>query len=204
MAYETELANVKEYYANLLILQYRNKPKARETIKLGTDIYLADGLVFQLNNVLDIDTAIGAQLDLIGKILGVSRTIYGLNPDIPYFSFEKADAYGYSDKTELSEGYWKSYWNSIGSAYSLSDADYRSLLKFKAAYNLRRGSMADIDTLYYNLFGDDIELINNLDLTVIYKVKDSLTTALRAALFLGYIEPPMGIGYTIEYIEEST
>ena len=200
MAYETEVANVENYYANLLILQYRNKPKARATIKLGTDVYLADGLVFELNDCLNIDTAYGAQLDLIGKILGVNRILYGFSTDKPFFSFEKSDAYGYSDKTELSQGYWKNYKLSIGSEYSLVDNDYRSLLKFKAAYNLRRASMADLDLLYFNLFGNEIEIINNQDLSITYKVSNNLSTALRAAIYLGYIEAPLGISYTIQYI----
>ena len=55
MAYETELESVKEYYADLLILQYRNKPKARATIKEFVDICMGDGLVFELNDCLNID-----------------------------------------------------------------------------------------------------------------------------------------------------
>ena len=39
--------DVKEYYADLLILQYRNKPKARNTVKMGVDIYTGDGVLFQ-------------------------------------------------------------------------------------------------------------------------------------------------------------
>lgn len=203
MAYETEVTNVENYYANLLILQYRNKPKAKATIKLGADIYLGDGLVFELNDVLDIDKATGAQLDLIGKILGVNRNIYGLTFDTDYFSFEKVNAFGFSDKNGLSDGYWKNYRNSTGSAYALQDSEYITLLKFKAAYNLRRGSMAELDSLYYRLFGNDLEMVNNHDLTVTYKVKSNISVGLRAAIYLGYIKPPMGVGYTFEY-EEST
>lgn len=192
MAYELEVENVKEYYANLLILQYRNKQKARDTIKLGAGIYLGDGLLFELNDILNIDTAQGAQLDLIGKILGCPRNIYGFNPDVNYFSFEKTDAYGYSDKDELSEGYWKNYFNSTGSAYALSDSNYRQLLKFKALYNLMQGSMADMDLVLYIAFGNDIEIVNNKDLTITYKI-NNLTTAINAAYALGYLKAPMGI-----------
>lgn len=203
MTYELEVANVENYYANLLILQYRNKPKARATIKLGTDIYLGDGLVFELNDILDIDKAVGAQLDLIGKILGVNRNVYGFSLDTKYFSFEKTNAYGFSDKNELSEGFWKNYRNSVASAYALQDSEYITLLKFKAVYNLRRGSIGELDSLYFNLFGNDIELVNNQDLTVTYKVKSNISVGLQAAIYLGYFKPPMGIDYTIEY-EEST
>jgi len=201
MAYETELANVENYYADLLILQYRNKPKARATVKLGVDIYLADGLVFELNNCLDIDKAQGKQLDLIGQILGVNRNLYGLNVDTKYFSFQKTNAYGYSDKTAVSEGYWKSFFNSIGSAYALPDNVYKSLLKFKAAYNIRRGSWGGLDNLYYRFFGNQFQMVNNKDLTVTYVVQPDVSLALQAAILLKYIEPPLGIGYTIQYLE---
>lgn len=198
--FETEVENVKNYYADLLIIQYRQKPKARATIKLGTGLYLCDGLLFQMNNILDIDTAIGVQLDLIGKILGQPRNISGLTIDKDFFSFEKENAYGFSDKSALSQGLWKSYNNSIGSIYMLFDSDYRSLLKFKALYNLRRGSWAELDDIYYRTFGNDLKLINNKDLTVTYQASMNLSLALRAAILLGYIMPPLGIGYTIKYI----
>lgn len=196
MAWETEIESVENYYADLIIIQYRNKPKARATIKLGVDLYLADGLAFDLQNVLNIDTAQGAQLDLIGKILGCNRNIFGFNIDKKYFTFEKVDAYGFSDVNQLSEGLWKKYANSIGSAFALEDEDYRILLKFKALYNLRRGSWGDMDELYYRAFGDDVKIINTKDLSITYAVSNSASVAYRAAQFLGYIEPPLGIDYT--------
>lgn len=196
MAYDTEIANIEDYYADLLIIQYRNKTNARATIKLGVDLYLADGLIFDLNNVLDIDTAVGQQLDLIGKILGVNRKINGFPFNVDFFSFEKEPpdvSYGYSDKNALSQGLWKRYQNSIGSAYSLSDDDYRVLLKFKALYNVRYGSWAYMDLLYHKAFGDEITLVNNKDLTVSYTTNNP-SIGLQVAQFLGYIEPPLGIG----------
>lgn len=452
MAYETETENVKDYYANLLILQYRNKPKASATIKLGAGIYLADGLIFELNDILNLETQQGAQLDLIGQILGVNRQIAGFNIDKYYFSFEKATvtppgyvwneavqsldvnngpwlsaiydgskyvalsefgyistsedgetwttpasiniassraitfdgtyywilnfygevyqssdlsswsklatlennnyywwticygngkyvamanggyvayssdgtnwsspanlspdwnslkygngkfvalssygdiststdgetwttpanilgnegwnalgydgsifvaitggmnsvgkfatstdgvtwttpaydgnlvnldvwdiayndgtfialanggkistseavvtggAYGYSDKTELSQGLWKQYRNSTASIYSLQDYEYRSLLKFKAAYNIKTGGWGALDNLYYRFFGDELNMVNNKDLTITYEVSEDVSVALQAAIYLGYIKPPMGIGYSI-------
>ncbi len=197
MAYDTEIANIEDYYADLLIIQYRNKPNARATIKLGVDLYLADGLIFDLNNVLDIDTAQGVQLDLIGKILGVNRNIDGFTINKDFFSFEKEPpeiSYGYSDKNALSQGLWKRYQNSVGSSYTLSNDVYRVVLKFKALYNVRYGSWACMDLLYKRAFGDEITLINNKDLTISYQVSPDASLGLKVAQFLGYIEPPLGIG----------
>ena len=198
MAYETELANIENYYADLLILQYRNKPKARATIKMLVDICMGDGLVFELNDCLNIDTAVGKQLDLIGQILGCSRNIYGLNPDINYFSFEKTNAYGFSDKNALSEGYWKTYKNSTGSAYALSDGDYRLLLKFKATLNVMKGSMQGMDEALYQIFGDNVTIQNNQDLSIAYVINQQ-TLVTQAAQILGYFKAPPGITVNFSY-----
>lgn len=85
--YTQDIQDVKTYYADLLILQYRNKPKARETIKIGADIYLGDGVIFQLQDILDIDKAEGAQLDIIGKILDCPRVVQGIYNDMIFSSF---------------------------------------------------------------------------------------------------------------------
>lgn len=200
MAYETEIESVKEYYADLLILQYRNKPKARATIKMLVDVCMGDGLVFELNDCLNIDKAEGKQLDLIGQILGCNRNVYGLNPDAKWFSFEKTDAYGYSDKDALSEGYWKSYFNTTGSSYALPDSDYRQLLKFKAALNVMPATMKGMDDALYQVFGNGVTLQNNQDLSVTYVISQQ-SVVTKAAEILGYFTAPMGITVNFSYGE---
>lgn len=191
----TQLDNIKEYYADLLILQYRNKPKARATVQMGCDIYSGDGIVFDFINAFDIDTAQGAQLDIIGKILGCPRNVQGLNPDVVYFSFQKDDALGFSIFGDLSNGIFKTFYNSIQSIYALSDEQYRTLIKFKAVVNVWRASMAEMDEAIYNNFGGDVLLVNNMDLTITYIISDSIKIAAQAALILGYLKAPIGIGF---------
>lgn len=195
------LAQNKEHYADLLILQYHDKPKARETIKMGLGLFTGDGMLYQLYNILDIDTAVGEQLDIIGKIVGCPRNIQGLDVTKKYFSFEEATIpYGFSTRSVLSEGDFKTRYNSTLSVYSLLDEDYRALLKFKAAANVVRGSMAGIDEIYWNLFGNDIKMINNMDLSVTYKINSNLLVSVAAAIQLGYIKAPLGIKYDYEYV----
>lgn len=191
----TQIDDIKQYYGDLLILQYRNKPKARKTVQIGCDIYTGDGVVFDLINSLDIDSAEGAQLDLIGKILDCPRTIQGLNPDKQYFSFQYDGALGFSTAQELSNGIFKTFYNSIQSEYALKDADYRQLLKFKAIVNIWRASMAEMDEAIYNSFGNDVLLTNNQNLTITYIISNSLTIATQAALIQGYLRAPIGIGF---------
>ena len=154
--HELEALEVQEYYANLLILQYRNKPKARDTIKIAANLFLSDGLVFQLEDLLDIDKAKGAWLDLIGKLVGAPRNVQNVGV--------------------------------------LDDPDYRVLIKFKVLYNVMRTSNKDMDEALYSLFQQEVLLSNNQDLTITYIVDDDLETPLEAALNLGYLTSPIGIG----------
>ena len=63
---------IDEYYANLLIMQYHSKHKARETVKVTT-ASIPDSLILQVINGYNIDTAIGSQQDTLGEYLGVDR-----------------------------------------------------------------------------------------------------------------------------------
>lgn len=186
---------VKDYYANLLILQYRSKKKARETIKLGADIYLGDGTLFQLDDLLDIDVSQGAQLDLIGKILGCPRVVQGVYNDLKYFQFHiDSSSLGFSTVGKPSSGVFKSIQNYQLSEYSLPDDDYRFLLKFKAAINVIRGSEAGIDKALWNAFEGDALLKNNHNLTITYIISSERTLAILAAKNLGYLRAPEGVG----------
>lgn len=187
--------NVKNYYADLLILQYHSKPKARETIKLCADIYLADGLIFQLPDILDIDTAQGAQLDIIGKILDCPRIVQGVYNDLEFFQFHIDDeSLGFSTVDNPTSATFRSIENYNKSEYSLPDEDYRFLLKFKAVVNVMRGSEKDIDEAIYNVFGGDVLLKNNHNLTITYIVSNRHTLAVLAAKNLGYYRAPEGVG----------
>ena len=189
--------DVKEYYADLLILQYRNKPKARATIKMGVDIYTGDGLLLQLADALNIDTAVGAQLDIIGKILGCPRDIPGINNQTKYFTFHvDEDSLGFSTIGNPSSGVVKNRSNSILATYTLSDEEYRPLLKFKAFLNVWRGDMGSMDRALYEVFGDNVNLKNNQDMTIEYEVTE-MTTTIEAADALGYFRAPIGVSASV-------
>lgn len=193
--YTQDIQDVKTYYADLLILQYRNKPKARETIKIGADIYLGDGVIFQLQDILDIDTAEGAQLDIIGKILDCPRVVQGIYNDMIFFQFyDGEDSVGFSTVGKPQGGNFRTIQNYNQSEYSLPDDDYRFLLKFKSAVNVMRGSERVIDEALWNVFQGDVLLKNNHNLTITYIVSAERTLAALAAKQLGYYRAPEGIG----------
>jgi len=69
----TKLEDIKEYYKNLLIIQYHNKPKAAATVSEWVRCMCGDALMSELVSAFDIDTAKGAQLDMIGSFVGLGR-----------------------------------------------------------------------------------------------------------------------------------
>lgn len=194
------LEDVKNYYADLLILQYRNKPKARETIKIGVDIYTGDGLLLELADVLNIDIAEGAQLDIIGKILGCSRNVPGISNQTKYFTFHvDEDSLGFSTVGNPSKGVVKSRTNSVLATYVLTDDEYRPLLKFKAFLNVWRGDMGSMDRALFEVFGDNVNLKNNQDMSITYEITETNTT-IEAAQQLGYFKAPIGVSVSVDYV----
>lgn len=67
---------IVDYYVNLLIMQYRDKPTARGFIKALAEMSILDMLAVKVMNAYDIDSASGVQLDVLGKYAGVSRVGY--------------------------------------------------------------------------------------------------------------------------------
>lgn len=67
---------LEQYYANLLIMQYASKPKAYATIIATAALFIMNQLPVAVQDAFSIDTAIGVQLDVLGKYVGISRNGY--------------------------------------------------------------------------------------------------------------------------------
>ena len=69
------IQSIAGYYVDRLALQYRTLPKARATVAIAVKQVLADDVSTQLRDAYDVDAAVGDQLDVIGKYVGVPRNI---------------------------------------------------------------------------------------------------------------------------------
>lgn len=67
-------AKLSAYYANLLILQYRAKPKAYATAFYLASQAIINQLPINVQAAFGLDSAAGVQLDTIGVYVGVTRT----------------------------------------------------------------------------------------------------------------------------------
>lgn len=69
-------SEIINYYASLLILQYLGKPKAYANIQTVVTPVIMDQLPLAVQDAFAVPTAIGVQLDVLGKYAGVSRNQY--------------------------------------------------------------------------------------------------------------------------------
>ena len=77
MDYIALLEQMKEYYSNLLIIQYNGKIKASSTIKTMVNLLYVNMILLQIRDGFDWKTALDAQLEIIGKWIGLNRFYNG-------------------------------------------------------------------------------------------------------------------------------
>lgn len=70
------LEELKDYYQDLLIVQYKGLEKAEAHVRALADLALIDLLPLELRTAFSVEQSSGAQLDMVGKYAGVSRTGY--------------------------------------------------------------------------------------------------------------------------------
>ncbi len=201
MADSAVVENLIEYYRNLLIIQYHNKPKAMATIDAVTQEMVANGIVFDVRDGFSVDTAVGVQLDIIGKYVGVDR--FYKSQDITGIHFGYSDAFeiepigttGYADAADFfsKEGSFLSSLDIIGNGYQLSDSDFRILIKLKILLNNSNFSDKEIDDDLFRIFGDSLYAIDNLDMSMEYFTDSTLSLIVKVALSKNLLPAPMGV-----------
>ena len=141
---------LQAYYSNLLIIQFNQKPKAIGTIQALAGAAIASNIEYQVKNDFNLETAVGAQLDIIGDKVGVSRIapVSLATPD--FFSMVDSDApsiflngFASSDLPIVIPAW---YWYGaipITAMWSMDDDTYRKAIKYTIALN----------GLDYSLFG---------------------------------------------------
>lgn len=189
------------YYVDLLIRQFHTMPKARATVDAFVAEVVADQIVRQVVNAFDVDTAVGAQLDIIGKYVGVNRRVNGLDITREYFAmpgYEDAspDTYkGFADYDDSPSPDWFfRVYADENSAYAMTDDEMRSLIKMKIRQNNSNHSLADIDDIIDEFFGADCLVTDGGDMTLTYAFTPGLTYNLPAiAAFTKVLPHPAGV-----------
>jgi hypothetical protein len=200
----SDLQTLADYYASLLVLQYKDKPRARAMVRLFAKQFLADNLIDAVRTAFDVDTAAGAQLDIIGKYVGLPRNI-GPASGAEFFGF-----FNYSETPPFSNPNgmqwsgdpslnlttpWLRYSDQTAQYTDLSDDSYRLCLKMKIAANTGNFSLEWLQTYLATFLPDTVFVRDNVDMTLTYYVAPS--APIDAVTLAKVIPRPTGVGVTI-------
>lgn len=204
MSYQDDLKQLQEYYSNLLIVQYNGKQRATETIKQLVNLIYANMILFQIRDGFDWTTAVGEQLDIIGKWVGVSRN-YNTNPItskklsypeysrlIPTVTTDIIQG-GYSDYNTFSDNDGgQLIYNDLKSVDNkLSDADYRVVIGLKIIYNSINHVAGEIDNAIWQYFGGKV-YTTWTDHTITYNYESDMLELMQICLYKGVLPAPIG------------
>lgn len=142
-----------------------------------------------LDNEVNVTTAIGYGLDVLGRIVGVSRVLKFPGGD-PNFGFNEANSW-----TGFGQGGFFSGSGGV-SNFVLSDGDFRTLILAKAAGNICDGSSPAINKILLMLFpGRGVCFVaDNQDMTLTYTFHFVLTPVELAIVQTpGVLPNPAGI-----------
>lgn len=188
-----------DYYSTLLINEYRQSPRAVATIKIYAKQAIADMLEVDVQDGFNVDTAVGAQLDIIGKYVGIPRNIGDPVPR-PYYQFSDSNGpiirvNGFQDATNPAQNAGAIWYSALflgAENTALTDAAYVLMIKLKIILNANDGTLASIMAFLQMFLPGVVALTDNKDMTLTYTLSNRVpvpTSVLEA-----YLPKPMGVG----------
>lgn len=208
----TQMQKFIDYYVNLLIIQYHNKPKAQATIRAFLRP-LAE--VFQLykdlENAFNIETAEGVQLDIVAKYFGVKRTYNNIVFDRLYHNYQYINGYvdGLSFQTIKNQGDGGTWTLETAnrSYYDLSDKELRLLIKLRIiGLNNETLTYAFFYNQLFNLFGTEIYAGTSYTdvMSMIFYFDQTTNIGKLLHNYPEYFPVPAAVGATNESLQDFT
>lgn len=195
-----------EQYLDLLLFQYRQQTNAEAEIDLmasqGEKLY---DLLSSYREEYDIDTAVGAQLDVLGRILQFPRQVPHVLDKIR-FGFDNNDnSRGFADRFDpnresapFSDRFERKYTD-----LQLDDETYRRFLKVKVAKNTgsativddERISLQDAVEIAFGMGNAYVQDNKDMSLTIYIapEVEEQRALTIKRA---GLLPRPQGVGYS--------
>lgn len=202
-------------YKKLLIIQYADKPNALAqielTIKKLEETY---DLALSLEQAFDLDQAEGKQLDTLGKIVGINRSVPIAVIPKNYFGFEgHDDAWPMDDKFTSVVSYpMKNKFEIHFSTNDLNDYTYRFFMKAQIIKNHAKGTMIDENNLSIQnaidyLFDNKAFVVDNKNMSMNIYINNTFDfNMVQYIEQLDLIPRPQGVRYRsiISYVDGNT
>lgn len=180
-------------YVGLITSEHRDKPKFSAMVALFSQGFVdlnnqLTGLVAKLN----LDVASGDQLDILGKWVGLPRTLPYPVTNV-YFSLDTAGV-------GFDQGSWKGPTDPDTGIVTLDDGTYRIAIKAKIGANVWDGSYSQfVSIMSFVLAGTGItaNVKDNQDMTMLVTLSAKPPALLKALLVSGYLPlKPAGVQQT--------
>lgn len=147
-------------------------------------------------NILNVDTAQGAQLDVIGKLVGASRGVrFPIISSGEDFGFDDASWYGFDEYGGTFDR------KDVTDLYILNDEAYRTYIKLKAYSNISNCSLESVNYILKQLFAGRgtcyVKVTGALEVTFTFNF--ALTNYERNLLVNRYV--PIPAGFTSVIVE---
>lgn len=181
---------VTQYYADLLIAQYASKAKAIDTITLTADKLIDNEIIAPIQGGFDINTAVGNQLDILGKIVGTSRYITNTILDTTKFYIPLNES-GTGIPTDDSKITLANR-AAGGTAIKLSDDEFRFLLKLKVIRNYSDNSFKSMDDSIQQFFQSALIASYGI-MNIVYFAESSIFDIVIKGASKDLLPRPMGV-----------
>jgi len=194
-----------DHYVNLLIFQYASKTKAKAMVEAFVREAVADQIFGQVGDGFDLETAVGAQLDLIRLYKNVPRNLYGIDITRSYFgmpTYDDANPDDYVGFAEYADDdpwwYFMTYPDVERLVYTLTDEEVRRFIKYAASLMACDFSMKAIDDIFWEHFGATVTMTDNEDMTMdIHHDIPDADNLFKIIYFAGMLPHPAGVGLTV-------
>jgi hypothetical protein len=197
-------AELIEYYTKLLIIQYHNKPRARETVATFVAINMLVDLIKQIQNGLDIENPNSNQ-KIIAKMLGVgdfanimkiTRMMFGYRTYSNLF----AGLSGYINyQIEITDIIYNTYFGGNDYDYELSNEELRIANLFAIFRNNLSPTLESIDKfLLQHLPEVYVDETASMELT--YYIPESAQQIFGILLQKNLIPKPSGVNVLFDYV----
>lgn len=201
------------YYVALLIIQYATQPNALATIAAFAELVIqnqiyaavAAGFNFAVTPIgQQIGSAVGVQLNAVASYRGAQRVYFGLAPNA-YFQLPDATD---DDPPDSS---WNGFMDAADPPadvtwlfvtaedtqqpiYSLTDDELYRLTQFRAQVQSAFFSIKTVDDILETFFGDNVALLDNENMTILYVDLNTDTDTLFGVVALSQSLPhPAGV-----------
>lgn len=203
----SQTAQLVAYYVERLAYLYQ-KPRAQATVAAWGNQVMADSLPLSVQDAYDVKTAVGPQLDVLGKYIGLPRNIGEPDP-LPFFGF--VDYTGALDNLNGFNGYngspnkdaiYYSYGFAGQRNTNLSDASYAFMMALQIILNSSDGTLFSIQNYLNTLLPGIVTVIDNRDMTMTYNI--TVQAIVSPTVLLAFLPRPMGVGVGIQIFYQRT